>query len=193
MRSWNTSKLCDIFRPPFINGRPQKTDFIFGKALVPFLKWKPPFFHLHHFIHIIKRNFRHSLHGSAWPCSVLLTRPWQTYQFSFFMPYISITPLNYWQSTENSLKWWAASSKENFGTSWKLFTCNVKKLAFLRIKNAKFMTFLTLSGNSGNSVDRHDGMFTKKFFCYFTRNKSVWLRFPASPWMNLWMIFLNSL
>ena len=55
------------------------------------------------------------------------------------------------------------------------------------------MTFLTLSGNSGNSVDRHDGMFTKKFFCYFTRNKSVWLRFPASPWMNLWMIFLNSL
>ena len=121
------------------------------------------------------------------------TRPWQTYQFSFFMPYIIITPLNYWQSTENSLKWWAASSKENFGTAWKLFTWNVKKLAFLRIKNAKFMTFLTLSGNSGNSVDRHDGMFTKKFFCYFTRNKSVWLRFPASPWMNLWMIFLNSL
>ena len=125
--------------------------------------------------------------------SLPVTRPWQTYQFSFFMPYISITPLNYWQSTENSLKWWAASSKENFGTSWKLFTWNVKKLAFLRIKNAKFMTFLTLSGNSGNSVDRHDGMFTKKFFCYFTRNKSVWLRFPASPWMNLWMIFLNSL
>ena len=125
--------------------------------------------------------------------TVYLTRPWQTYQFSFFMPYISITPLNYWQSTENSLKWWAASSKENFGTAWKLFTWNVKKLAFLRIKNAKFMTFLTLSGNSGNSVDRHDGMFTKKFFCYFTRNKSVWLRFPASPWMNLWMIFLNSL
>ena len=124
---------------------------------------------------------------------IQLTRPWQTYQFSFFMPYISITPLNYWQSTENSLKWWAASSKENFGTSWKLFTWNVKKLAFLRIKNAKFMTFLTLSGNSGNSVDRHDGMFIKKFFCYFTRNKSVWLWFPASPWMNLWMIFLNSL
>ena len=129
----------------------------------------------------------------TWPATGKYTRPWQTYQFSFFMPYISITPLNYWQSTENSLKWWAASSKENFGTSWKLFTWNVKKLAFLRIKNAKFMTFLTLSGNSGNSVDRHDGMFTKKFFCYFTRNKSVWLRFPASPWMNLWMIFLNSL
>ena len=94
--------------------------------------------------------------------SILFTRPWQTYQFSFFMPFISITPLNYRQSTENSIKWWAASSKENFGTSWKLFTWNVKKLAFLRIKNAKFMTFLTLSGNSGNSVDRHDGMFTKK-------------------------------
>ena len=35
------------------------------------------------------------------------------------------------------------------------------------------MTFLTLSGNSGNSVDRHDGMFTKKFFCYFSMDEPV--------------------
>ena len=33
-----------IFRPPFINGRPQETDFIFGRALVPFFETKPPFF-----------------------------------------------------------------------------------------------------------------------------------------------------
>ena len=28
-----------------------------------------------------------------------------TYQFSFFMPYISITPINHWQRTENSIRW----------------------------------------------------------------------------------------
>ena len=44
--------LYDIFRPLFINGRPQDSDSVFGrkKALVPFFESQsPPFFHLHHF------------------------------------------------------------------------------------------------------------------------------------------------
>ena len=65
----------------------------FGNGLVPFFEsLVPVFFHLHYsfkktqlfkkdFRHfsigiIFKRNFRHSLHGSAWPCSVLLGSAW---------------------------------------------------------------------------------------------------------------------
>ena len=31
------------------------------------------------------------------------TPGWQTYQFSFWISYISVIPLNYWQRTENSM------------------------------------------------------------------------------------------
>ena len=33
-----------IFRPPFINGRPQKTDFIFGAKAPVFEEFSPVFF-----------------------------------------------------------------------------------------------------------------------------------------------------
>ena len=50
----NTTYFFALFRPPFINGRPQDSVSVFGKALVPFFEAISPcffhlFFHLHHF------------------------------------------------------------------------------------------------------------------------------------------------
>merc|ERR1712218_633299 len=51
--------------------------FFGKKPLPPFFESKCPFFIFFFSIGInFKMNFRHSLHGSAWPCSVLLGSAW---------------------------------------------------------------------------------------------------------------------
>ena len=122
-----------------------------------------------------------------------LTRPWQTYQFSFFKPYISITPLNYWQSTDNSIKWWASSSMEKFGIPQKLQTSKCQKKIFFLKKKPNSQLFLRFLAILVTLKLPWCSIKTKNSSSYSIKIKSVWLWFPTSPWMNLWMIFLNSL
>ena len=121
------------------------------------------------------------------------TRPWQTYQFSFFKPYISITPLNYWQSTDNSIKWWASSSMEKFGIPQKLQTSKCQKKIFFLKKKPNSQLFLRFLAILVTLKLPWCSIKTKNSSSYSIKIKSVWLWFPTSPWMNLWMIFLNSL
>ena len=121
------------------------------------------------------------------------THPWQTYQFSFFKPYISITPLNYWQSTDNSIKWWASSSMEKFGIPQKLQTSKCQKKIFFLKKKPNSQLFLRFLAILVTLKLPWCSIKTKNSSSYSIKIKSVWLWFPTSPWMNLWMIFLNSL
>ena len=68
--------------------------------------------------------------------------------------------------------------------------CQIEHFLF---KKAKFTTFLTLSVISGNSEIATMEYQNKNFSSYSIGIKSVWLWFPASPWLNLWLIFLKSL
>ena len=131
--------------------------------------------------------------STTWFVDSPYTRPWQTYQFSFFKPYISITPLNYWQSTDNSIKWWASSSMEKFGIPQKLQTSKCQKKIFFLKKKPNSQLFLRFLAILVTLKLPWCSIKTKNSSSYSIKIKSVWLWFPTSPWMNLWMIFLNSL
>ena len=61
------------------------------------------------------------------------------------------------------------------------------------VQKSQIHNFLTLSVISGNSEIATMEYQNKNFSSYSIRIKSVWLWFPASPWLNLWLIFLKSL
>ena len=61
------------------------------------------------------------------------------------------------------------------------------------VQKSQIHNFLTLSVISGNSEITTMEYQNKNFSIYSIRIKSVWLWFPASPWLNLWLIFLKSL
>ena len=56
-------------------------------------------------------------------------------------------------------------------------------------KNAKIVNFLYVSGNTVTFCKQK---MVKIPSSYLGRKKSVWWWFPGAPWMNLWVIFLNS-
>ena len=105
--------------------------------------------------------------------TVYLTRPWQTYQFSFFKPYMSITPLNYWQSRQFNKMMGIIIHGEVWNTI-KVADIEMSKKKF-SLKKAKFTTFFTFSGNSGNSEIAMLQYQNKNSSSYSIKIKSVWL------------------
>ena len=61
------------------------------------------------------------------------------------------------------------------------------------VQKSQIHNFLTLSVISGNSEIATMEYQNKNFSSYSIRIESVWLWFPASPRLNLWLIFLKSL
>ena len=82
---------------------------------------------------------------------------------------------------------------EKFGIPQKLQTSKCQKKIFFLKKKPNSQLFLRFLAILVTLKLPWCSIKTKNSSSYSIKIKSVWLWFPTSPWMNLWMIFLNSL